>query len=245
MLTTSPPHVIPRTVWVLGFVSLGMDLSSEMVHSLPPVFLVSTLGAGVLTVGVIEGLAEATALLVKIFSGAISDAIGRRKALLLLGYGVAALTKPLFPLATSAETVFTARFMDRERHPGGPAGRPGRRRGAAGDPRRVLRPAPVDRNGRRVLRPGAGDPANGLTRRRHRRRAMGRGRARMAGGDTDRPGHRRAGPYRRRPSLPLADSLGGLWRFSGAYWWVVGVGAVFSRCPSPQQIARAIVRPST
>jgi MFS family permease len=113
MSTTSLPHVIPRTVWVLGFVSLCMDLSSEMVHSLLPVFLVSTLGASVLTVGVIEGLAEATALIVKIFSGAISDVIGRRKGLLLLGYGVAALTKPLFPLATSAETVFMARFVDR------------------------------------------------------------------------------------------------------------------------------------
>src|SRR5882724_6017226 len=113
MSTTSLPHVIPRTVWVLGFVSLCMDLSSEMVHSLLPVFLVSTLGASALTVGVIEGLAEATALIVKIFSGAISDVIARRKGLLLLGYGVAALTKPLFPLATSAETVFMARFVDR------------------------------------------------------------------------------------------------------------------------------------
>jgi len=101
---------IPRTIWALGFVSLFMDLSSELTHSLLPLFLVGTLGASALTVGVIEGIAEATALIVKVFSGAISDFIGRRKGLLLLGYGLAALTKPLFPLATSVETVFAARF---------------------------------------------------------------------------------------------------------------------------------------
>jgi MFS family permease len=104
---------IPRTVWALGFVSLFMDLSSELVHSLLPVFLVGTLGASMLTVGVIEGVVEATALIAKVFSGAISDFIGRRKGLILLGYGLAALTKPLFPLATSAEMVFFARFLDR------------------------------------------------------------------------------------------------------------------------------------
>ena len=104
---------IPRTVWMLGFVSLFMDMSSELVHSLLPVFLVSTLGASVMTVGVIEGLAEAAALIAKVFSGTISDYFRRRKGLLLLGYGMAALTKPLFPLATSAETVFVARFLDR------------------------------------------------------------------------------------------------------------------------------------
>lgn len=111
--TRTPAPAIPRTVWMLGFVSLFMDLSSELVHSLLPVFLVSTLGASALQVGVIEGIAEATALVVKIFSGAISDTIGRRKGLLLLGYGLAALTKPLFPLAHSVETAFVARFLDR------------------------------------------------------------------------------------------------------------------------------------
>ncbi|MCP1444957.1 MFS family permease [Pseudomonas sp. GGS8] len=109
----STPLRIPRTVWALGFVSLFMDLSSELVHSLLPVFLVTTLGASALTVGVIEGIAEATAMLVKIFSGAISDFIGRRKGLLLMGYGLAALSKPLFPLAQSVDVVFTARFLDR------------------------------------------------------------------------------------------------------------------------------------
>ena len=110
---TKPRPAIPRTIWVLGFVSLFMDLSSELVHSLMPVFLVGTLGASVMTVGVIEGIAEATALIVKVFSGAISDFVGRRKGLMLLGYGLAALTKPLFPLATSVDTVFVARFLDR------------------------------------------------------------------------------------------------------------------------------------
>lgn len=84
---------IPRTIWALGFVSLFMDVSSELVHSLLPVFLVTTLGASALTVGVIEGIAEATAMVVKVFSGAISDFIGRRKGLLLVGYGMAALSK--------------------------------------------------------------------------------------------------------------------------------------------------------
>jgi MFS family permease len=90
-----------------------MDLSSEMVHSLLPMFLVGSLGVSMITLGLIEGIAEATALIVKVFSGAISDYFGRRKGLLLLGYGLAALTKPLFPLAHSAEMVFTARFLDR------------------------------------------------------------------------------------------------------------------------------------
>lgn len=111
--TKAEPIRIPRTIWTLGFVSLFMDLSSELVHSLLPVFLVTTLGASALTVGVIEGIAESTAMLVKIFSGAISDFIGRRKGLLLLGYGLAALSKPLFPLAHSVEVVFIARFLDR------------------------------------------------------------------------------------------------------------------------------------
>lgn len=111
--TKAEPFRIPRTIWALGFVSLFMDLSSELVHSLLPVFLVTTLGASALAVGVIEGIAESTAMLVKIFSGAISDFIGRRKGLLLLGYGLAALSKPLFPLAHSVEVVFTARLLDR------------------------------------------------------------------------------------------------------------------------------------
>jgi len=113
VFTKKAISAIPRTVWALGTISLFMDLSSELVHSILPVFLVTTLGASALTIGFMEGIAEATALIVKIFSGALSDFFGRRKWLMLLGYGMAALTKPLFPLASSVETVFTARFLDR------------------------------------------------------------------------------------------------------------------------------------
>lgn len=104
---------LPKGVVALGLVSLFMDLSSEMIHGLLPVFLVTVLGATALSVGLIEGIAEATASIAKVFSGVISDWIGRRKPLVLLGYGLAALTKPLFPLATGIGAILTARFVDR------------------------------------------------------------------------------------------------------------------------------------
>jgi len=104
---------IPRGVWALGFVSLFMDLSSEMIHALLPLYLVTVLGASALTVGFIEGLAEATAMITKIFSGALSDWLGRRKILAAIGYGLAAFTKPVFPLATSISWLVVARFIDR------------------------------------------------------------------------------------------------------------------------------------
>lgn len=104
---------IPRGVWVLGFVSLFMDVSSELVHSLLPVFMVSSLGASMVLVGIVEGVAEATALIVKVFSGTISDYLGRRKGLTVLGYGLGAVSKPLFALALSVHWVLVARFMDR------------------------------------------------------------------------------------------------------------------------------------
>lgn len=100
-------------IWALGFGSLFMDISSELIHSLLPVFMVTTLGASMVTVGIIEGLAEATAAIVKVFSGALSDYLGKRKFLMVLGYTLAAFTKPIFPLATSVSGVFTARFIDR------------------------------------------------------------------------------------------------------------------------------------
>lgn len=106
-------RAIPRGVWVLGLVSLLMDVSSEMVHSLLPLFMVGTLGVSVLALGVIEGLAEATALMVKVFSGVLSDYLGRRKALAVMGYALGALTKPLFALAQGAGLVLLARLTDR------------------------------------------------------------------------------------------------------------------------------------
>jgi MFS family permease len=111
--TQNPPVRIPRTVWLLGFVSLLMDISSEMIHSLLPVFMTVVLGASAMTVGVIEGVAEATALIVKVFSGVVSDYVRKRKWLTVLGYAMGALTKPLFALATGTGSVLTARFIDR------------------------------------------------------------------------------------------------------------------------------------
>jgi MFS family permease len=104
---------LPAGIWALGFVSLLMDVSSEMIHALLPVYLVVGLGATALTVGIIEGIAEATAAITKVFSGALSDRIGRRKELAAIGYGLAALTKPIFPLAPSIGWLVAARFIDR------------------------------------------------------------------------------------------------------------------------------------
>lgn len=104
---------IPKGIWALGFVSLLMDISSEMIHALLPVYLVTVLGTSTLTVGIIEGIAEATASITKVFSGALSDWLGKRKFLAALGYGLAAFTKPIFPLAPSVAWLVTARFIDR------------------------------------------------------------------------------------------------------------------------------------
>jgi len=110
-----PPawRALPAGIWALGFGSLFMDVSSEMIHSLLPAFLVSTLGASMVTVGIIEGVAEATAAVTKVFSGALSDYLGRRKVLVVLGYALGAFTKPIFPLAASVSWVFSARCLDR------------------------------------------------------------------------------------------------------------------------------------
>src|SRR6516165_9882313 len=106
-------RAIPRGVWALGLVSMLMDISSEMVHGLLPVFLVSVLGASTAMVGLIEGVGEATASVSKVFSGWLSDKLGRRKALTVFGYGLSALSKPLFALAPSPAFVLAARFSDR------------------------------------------------------------------------------------------------------------------------------------
>lgn len=107
------PKNLPRGIWMLGFTSLFMDVSSEMIHAILPLFVVGTLGASAALLGLLEGVAEATAQISKLFSGVLSDRWGSRKGLALLGYGLAAVVKPLFPLATSVESVFAARFIDR------------------------------------------------------------------------------------------------------------------------------------
>nr|WP_256248628.1 MFS transporter [Pseudomonas sp. NBRC 111124] len=104
---------IPRSVWALGFVSLFMDISSEMIHALLPLYMVTVLGTSVVAVGFIEGIAEATASITKVFSGALSDRLGKRKLLTVLGYGLGALTKPVFPMASGLEWLTAARFVDR------------------------------------------------------------------------------------------------------------------------------------
>lgn len=109
---TSLPKM-PTGVWMLGFVSLLMDVSSEMIHSLLPLFMVGTLGASMFSVGLIEGIAESTTLIVKIFSGAVSDWLGRRKGLAVFGYALGAFTKPLFAFAPSLGWVLAGRFVDR------------------------------------------------------------------------------------------------------------------------------------
>ena len=113
MNPAAPRPSLPSGIWVLGFVSLLMDISSEMIHALLPLFMVGTLGMSVALVGLLEGLAEATALILKVFSGVISDWFGKRKPLAVLGYGLGAATKPLFALATGPGMIFTARLLDR------------------------------------------------------------------------------------------------------------------------------------
>ncbi len=110
-MSSRPP--LPFEVWALGIVSLFMDTSSELVHSLLPVFMSTVLGVGMVAIGLVEGIAEATASMMKVFSGVLSDHIRKRKSLLILGYGLSAITKPVFPLANTIGWVFTGRFIDR------------------------------------------------------------------------------------------------------------------------------------
>ena len=109
----SPLRHIPSGIWVLGFVSLLMDISSEMIHSLLPLFMVTTLGSSTVAVGIVEGLAESLALVVKVFSGTLSDYLGKRKGLAVFGYALGAFTKPLFAVASGVGLVLTARLLDR------------------------------------------------------------------------------------------------------------------------------------
>ena len=122
-MSTVKPGKIPPAIWALGFVSLLMDVSSELIHSLLPVFMMSVIGASALTIGLIEGAAEATALIVKVFSGVISDYWGKRKPLAVLGYGLGALSKPLFALAGGVGLIVSARLQHHAGTPGSPSAR--------------------------------------------------------------------------------------------------------------------------
>ena len=106
-------NALPPGIWALGFVSMLMDISSELIHSLLPVFMATTLGVSITVIGLIEGVAEASAAITKVFSGTISDYFGKRKLLAVIGYGLGAIAKPVFPLATTINWVFGARFVDR------------------------------------------------------------------------------------------------------------------------------------
>ena len=108
-----PGRSLPRAIVVLGVVSLLTDVSSELVHSLLPIYMTAVLGASIVTVGIVEGIAEATASVAKVFSGVLSDSLGNRKWLAVFGYGLSAASKPLFPLAASVAGVFMGRFLDR------------------------------------------------------------------------------------------------------------------------------------
>ncbi|VEG92307.1 MFS transporter [Legionella spiritensis] len=109
----NPQSFIPKSVWVLGFVSLLMDISSGIIHSILPLFMVSTLGVSMIAIGFLEGVAEATALIAKVFSGVLSDYLALRKKIVIFGYALSALSKPLFAIAGSFHMVFIARFCDR------------------------------------------------------------------------------------------------------------------------------------
>lgn len=220
---------IPRGVWVLGFVSMLMDVSSEMVHSILPLFLTSVLGASAAVVGLIEGAAEATTLIVKVFSGALSDYLGKRKAPAVAGYSLGAFSKPLFAIASSVGLVTAARLLDRVG------------KGVRGAPRDALvadlTPAEV-RGAAFGLRQSLDTVGAFLG-------PLAAAALMLAWSDAYRrvfwvatiPGwvavfllvggvHEVARPATHERKNPIRwDNLK---RLGGAYWWVVGVGAVFT-----------------
>lgn len=202
---------LPGAVWSLGVTSLFMDFSSEMIHGLLPVFLVLNLGASAAVLGLVEGIAEATAQITRVFSGWLSDLLRRRKALAVAGYGLAAVTKPLFPLATSVGTVLFTRFADRV-GTAPPDVTPADQRGGG------LRPPSIARHHRCDSWTADSDRSHGSRPRRHPHRVC-----RLASGDLRyracvwRQG---AAPLRLREIAPLGHP----------YWFVVAAGTVFVSC---------------
>ncbi|OIR14701.1 inner membrane transport protein YajR [mine drainage metagenome] len=220
---------MPRGIWVLGFVSLLMDVSSEMIHSLLPLFMVTVLGVSGLTVGVIEGIGESTALLVKVFSGVLSDYLGKRKLLTLFGYALGALTKPMFALASGIGMVLTARFLDRIG------------KGVRGAPRdaMVADIAPAGMRGAAFGLRQSLDTVGALL-----GPLLGAGLMLLWANDFRAvfwvaviPGllavallmfglHEPENKEAHKPSNPISRE--NLQRLGTAYWWVVGIGAVFT-----------------
>ncbi len=220
---------IPSGVWVLGFVSMLMDISSEMIHSLLPLFMVSALGASAFAVGLVEGAAESTALIVKVFSGTLSDYLGKRKGLAVFGYALGALTKPLFALAPTIGVVLTARLLDRVG------------KGVRGAPRDALVAdiAPPELRGTAFGLRQSLDTVGAflgpllavtlMTLWANDFRAVfwvavvpGLMAVVLLLFGLREPKHRQAG---RRANPIRRESLK---RLSGSYWWVVGIGAVFT-----------------
>lgn len=213
---------------MLGFVSMLMDISSEMVHSLLPMFVVGVLGASALTVGMVEGRAESMALIVKVFSGTLSDYLGKRKGLALFGYALGALTKPLFAVANTTGIVLTARLLDRL----------GKNvRGALRDTlvadlvprlpaRRSVRTAPIPQYGGRLAGSAAPFRLDASMSRRFQDGVLG-------GRDPGCTCRGAASVRRARAAGPdwqanQSDSPGELVPLGASYWWVVGIGAVFT-----------------
>lgn len=229
IITNNALSRMPRGVWVLGFVSLLMDVSSEMIHSLLPLFMVTVLGASALTVGLIEGLAQSTALLAKVFSGVLSDYLGKRKGLVVVGYALGALTKPMFALATSVGMVLAARMLDRVG------------KGVRGAPRDALLAdiAPVEIRGAAFGLRQSLDTAGAFI-----GPLLGVGLMLWWANDFRAvfwvalvPGllavallifgvHESESQVAHAPTNPV--SRANLQRLGAAYWWVVGIGAVFT-----------------
>lgn len=220
---------MPAGVWILGLVSLLMDISSEMIHSLLPMFMVTTLGASALVVGLVEGLAESTALIVKIFSGALSDYLGKRKELAVFGYALGALTKPLFAMAPTAGVVLAARLLDRvgKGVRGAPRDAmvadltPPQIRGAAFGLRQSLDTVgaflgPLLAVGLMLLWSNDFRSVFAVA------AIPGLAAVALLAWGLREPAHRQTDPR----TNPIRRE--NLRRLSGAYWWVVGVGAVFT-----------------
>ena len=230
---------IPKTVWELGFVSMFMDISSEMIHSLLPLFLRSVLGASATAIGALEGTAESAVLVAKMFSGALSDWLGKRKGLTLAGYGLAALTKPFFPHRglLSGGLCGAPDGPHRQRHSRRAAGRSHCRRDSPRTARRELRPAAGARHCGRVLRTAGCHAADAPKRWELSARLLDRGAARFYFGEYPCHFRSRAGAQNGQTRCPPGPSMAGAARLPrdilvGLYHWQHPDAGAVQRCLS-------------